>query len=241
VILSPTFQAIWRRVHGGDIGRVLSARALYGWSGPTWGPWFYRPGGGALFDLGVYNVTSLTGLLGPVQRVTAMTGVAIPERLVDGERVRVEAADNAHVLLDFGDSVFAVVTTGFTIQQYRCPAIELYGSTGTLQMMGDDWDPDGYELWQNEAGAWQIFGETAPGWPWTDGLRHLVECIRQNVRPIITPEHGFHVLEIMLKAQESGKDGQARRIESTFVPPSFAEGEQWHAGHLVHDRTREAE
>src|SRR5262249_48563420 len=62
VILSPTFQAIWRRVHRGDIGKVLSARALYGWSGPTWGPWFYRPGGGALFDLGVYNVTSLTGL-----------------------------------------------------------------------------------------------------------------------------------------------------------------------------------
>jgi predicted dehydrogenase len=241
VILSPTFQTIWRRVHRGDIGRVLSARALYGWSGPSWGRWFYRPGGGALFDLGVYNVTSLTGLLGPARRVTAMTGVAIPERVVEGERMRVEAEDNAHVLLDFGDSVFGVVTTGFTIQQYRCPAIELYGSTGTLQMMGDDWDPDGYELWQNAAGAWQIFGETDPGWPWTDGLRHLVECIRQGVRPIITPEHGFHVLEIMLKAQESGKDGQARRIESSFVPPSFEEGEKQGGGHVVHDRTREEE
>jgi predicted dehydrogenase len=241
VILSPTFQAIWRRVHRGDIGKVLSARALYGWSGPNWGAWFYRPGGGSLFDLGVYNVTSLTALLGPVRRVTAMTGVAIPERVVEGEPMRVEAEDNAHVLLDFGDSVFAVVTTGFTIQQYRCPAIELYGSTGTLQMMGDDWDPNGYELWQNEVGAWQIFGETDPGWPWTDGLRHLVECIRQNVRPIITPEHGFHVLEIMLKAQESGKDGQARQIESTFVPPSFEEGDGRAAGLIAHDRTREQE
>lgn len=47
---------------------------------------FYRTGGWALFDLGVYNVTSLTAWLGPTKRVMAMTGVAIPERVVDVER-----------------------------------------------------------------------------------------------------------------------------------------------------------
>ena len=188
IILSPTYQTMWRRVHNGDIGKVLSARARYGWAGPSWGPWFYRPGGGSMFDLGVYNVVSLTGLLGPAKRVTAMVGTAIPERVVDGEMMRVEADDNAHILLDFGESVFAVVTTGFTMQKYRSPAIELYGSEGTLQMMGDDWDPDGYELWQNRAGAWQIFAETDPNWPWTDGLTpNLVECIQQNTPPLITP------------------------------------------------------
>ena len=66
--------------------------------------------------------------------------------------MQVEADDNAHILIDFGESVFAVVTTGFTIQKYRTPAIEIYGSKGTIQMMGDDWDPEGYELWQNEVG-----------------------------------------------------------------------------------------
>ena len=116
ITLSPTYQAIWRHLRSGHIGQVLSARALYGWAGPRWGEWFYRPGGGSLFDLGVYNVTSLTGWLGPVKRVVAMTGVAIPERLVEGRIIQVEAEDNAHVLLDFGGSVFAVVTTGFTIQ-----------------------------------------------------------------------------------------------------------------------------
>jgi predicted dehydrogenase len=239
IILSPTFQAIWRRVQAGEIGRVLSARALYGHSGPSWGPWFYRKGGGSLFDLGVYNVTSLTGLIGPVRRVTAMTGVAIPERVVDGQRMQVEAEDNAHLLLDFGDSVFAVVTTGFTIQQYRCPAIELYGSQGTVQMLGDDWDPNGYELWRNDAGAWQIFPESDADWPWTDGLRHFVECIREGRRPLITPEHGFHVLEIMLKGQEAGRDGRAREITSTFPPLAFdAAVASGRAAHHVHDRTR---
>ncbi len=239
VLLSPTYQAIHARVRKGEIGKVLSARAFYGWAGPNWGQWFYRPGGGALFDLGVYNVVSLTGLLGPAKRVTAMTGVAIPRRVVDGEEIEVQAEDNAHVLLDFGESVFAVVTTGFTIQRYRTPAIELYGGDGVIQMMGDDWAPDGYEMWRNEIGAWQIYEETAPRWPWTDGLRHLVECIQTGAKPVITPEHGYHVLEIMLKAQAAGRDGQAREIESSFELPSLSGEEPGEAAHLIHDRTNQ--
>jgi hypothetical protein len=41
-------------------------------------------------------------------------------------------------LLDFGEAVFAVVSTGFTVQRYRGPGLELYGSKGTVQMLGDD-------------------------------------------------------------------------------------------------------
>jgi predicted dehydrogenase len=104
-------------------------------------------------------------------------------------------------------------------------------------MLGDDWDPEGYELWQNEAGAWQLYKETDPDWPWTDGLRHLVECIRGGERPMLTPEHAFHVLEIMLKARESSSQGRALPVESTFSPAVFrsAKGE---SAHRVHDRTR---
>jgi predicted dehydrogenase len=238
-VLSPTFQTIARRLRSGDIGKICSARARYGWSGPWWNQWFYQNGGGCLFDLGVYCITSLTGLLGPVRRVMAMTGVAIPEREVNGEKIRVEAEDNAQVLLDFGEGAFAVVTTGFTIQQYRSPALEVYGATGTIQMLGDDWDPDGYELWQNAAGAWQLFKETDPDWTWTDGLRHLIDCIRTKERPLVTPEHALHVLEIMLKAQESSREGKAMPIESTFVPLTFPEAHIGEMAHRVHDRNRE--
>lgn len=238
-ILSPTFQTIARRIRHGDIGKPCSARTRYGWAGPSWTEWFYKPGGGCLFDLGVYCLTSLTGLLGPAKRVTAMTGVAIPEREINGRKIRVEAEDNAQVLLDFGDACFAVVTSGFTMQQYRNPALEVYGTTGTIQMLGDDWDPEGYELFQNSAGCWQVFKETDPDWPWADGLRHLVECIHDNSRPLVTPEHAAHVLEIMLKAQQSSREGQTLPIRSTFIPPLFAQTEPGEATHLQHDRTRE--
>jgi predicted dehydrogenase len=237
VVLSPTYQTMWRRIQRGDIGQVLQARAIYGWDGPSWGQWFYRQGGGPLFDLGVYNVTSLTGLLGPAKRVTAMTAIVRPERVVDHMPMEVESEDSAHVLIEFAGGVLAVVSTGFTYQRYRCPAIEIYGSQGTIQMLGDDWDPNGYELWQNSVGAWQVHAETEPDWPWTDGLRHMVESIRAGQRPLITPEHGFHVLEIMLKAMEAGKTGQAQKIESTFTPPSFAAPGEQVAAHRIHDRT----
>ena len=97
--------------------------------------------------------------------------------------MRVEAEDNAHVLIDWGESVFAVVSTGFTMQKYRGPALEVYGSQGTIQMMGDDWDPSGYELWRNDVGAWQIYDKIDRLWHWTDGLRHLDRLYPQRQDP----------------------------------------------------------
>jgi predicted dehydrogenase len=218
VILSNTYRAMQRHMQQGAIGKVTLARARYGHSGPTWGPWFYQAGGGPLFDLGVYNITTLTGLLGPAKRVMAMTGIAIPERIVDGQPLEVEHDDNVQLLIDFGDAAFAVVTTGFTMQRYRSPAVEIYGTSGTIQMLGNDFAPDGYELWKNDVGMWQSSERMDQRWYWTDGLNHLVDCIQRNIRPAITPEQGYHVLEIMIKAHESGHDGQARPIESSFTP-----------------------
>lgn len=236
IVLSPTFRAIHAAVRRGEIGHLLSARARYGWAGPWWGEWFYRPGGGSLFDLGVYNVTSLCALFGPAQRVTAMAGVAIPEREVNGRTIRVEADDNAHVLLDFGESRFAAITTGFTMQKYRSPAIELFGSKGTIQLLGDDWAPEGWELWRNEEESWRAHLESDPSWRWTEGLRHLVDCIETGRKPVTRPEHAYHVLEIMLAAQAAGRDGSARLIESSFPDPlydeSFAKAE---ADRRAHD------
>jgi predicted dehydrogenase len=155
--------------------------------------------------------------------------------VVDGELIQVGTHDNAHLLLDFGDARYAVATTGFTMQRYKVPGIELYGTEGTIQMIGEDWGPAGYEMWQNSAGCWQIF-EDPSRWPWSDGVRHIIECIETGTEPVITPQHAYHVLEIMLKSMESGETGQAIPIESTFTPPRFDGASTLGPGaHLVHD------
>jgi predicted dehydrogenase len=216
IVLSPTYQEMHRRVNAGEVGPLYLGRARYGWSGPWWGQWFYQPGGGSLFDLGVYNLTSLCGFFGSVKRVTAMVGTAISQREAEGEMVQVQADDNAHVVLDFGDSRFASIACGFTIQKYRSPAIELYGRDGVLQMLGDDWAPEGFEQWTNERGSWEVVGETDRNWPWTDGLRHLVDCAERGAPTVTRPEHSYHALEVMLAAQRSAKEGRVIEIESTF-------------------------
>jgi predicted dehydrogenase len=223
ILLSPTYRQMHSRLRQGVIGDVKLARALYGWSGPWWAKWFYKPGGGALFDLGVYNLTSLCGFLGPVKRVTALVGTAIAERVVDGEMTKVEVNDNAQVLLDFGNQVYASVATGFTIQKYgRAPAIELYGLKGTMNMLGDDWAPNGFEQWRNEAGCWELFPEAEPGWPWTAGLAHLIDCVEKGVPSVTRPEHAYHALEVMLAAVRSGDEGRAVQIESGFPEPDYS-------------------
>ncbi len=216
IVLSPTYQEMHRRVQAGDIGALYLARARYGWSGPTWGRWFYEPGGGALFDLGVYNLVSLCGFFGSVQRVTAMVGVAIPKRVAEGDLVEVSSDDNAHIVLDFGDARFASIATGFTMQKYRSPAIELYGADGVLQMLGDDWAPEGFEHWSNDRGSWELVPDSAPQWPWTAGLRHLVDCIDSGNTAVNRPEHALHALEVMLAAKRSAAEGRVIEIESQF-------------------------
>jgi predicted dehydrogenase len=222
IVLSPTYRELHDRVQRGVIGRLLLARARYGWSGPDWAEWFYQPGGGSLFDLGVYNLTSLCGFFGPVRRVTALVGTAIPERLVEGRLIAARADDNAHVSLDFGESRFGSIMTGFTMQKYRSPAIELYGSEGVLQLLGDDWAPEGFEQWRNEAGLWEVVPEIDPTWPWTAGLRHLVECVAAGRSTVTRPEHAFHALEVMLAARRSAEEGRAIAIESSFPPLDYS-------------------
>ena len=112
-VTSPAFRCMAEIAASGEIGRVHAAHGRFGHAGPSWGPWFYRKGGGSLFDLGVYNITTLTGLLAPARGVVARSGIAIPQRTVEGEPVQVEADDNVMLLMDHGDAVFSCVQTGF--------------------------------------------------------------------------------------------------------------------------------
>ena len=88
VVLSPVFQAMHQEIKNKSIGKISLARARYGWAGPNWGEWYYQTGGGPLFDLGVYNITTLTGLLGPVKNITAKSYISNKFRKINGKKIR---------------------------------------------------------------------------------------------------------------------------------------------------------
>ena len=233
VTLSPVYREIAQCIANGEIGRPLSARGLYGWAGPDWASWFYEPGGGPMFDLGVYNVTTLTGLLGPAKRVVALGTTALPQRMIGDRKIKVEIEDNVHLLLEFDGGCIASIATGFTMQKYRTPGIEIYGSEGTVQMIGEDWGPQGYELWRNDRACWEVH-ELGGGWRWTDGIRDLIQSAQEGRKPVNPPDHAFHVLEVMSKCHESILTGRAIDIASTFIPLVFENHAARLAPHLDH-------
>jgi hypothetical protein len=51
----------------------------------------------------------------------------------------------------------------------------------------------------------------APGWSWTAGLDHLVDCIERGVAPVMRPEHSLHALEVMLAAAARRRAGDRPR------------------------------
>ena len=219
VTLSATHRRIAELVDARTIGRVLSVRGVAGTAGPSWGRWFYEgPGGGPLFDLGVYSLTSMIDLAGPVLRVTAVSGIAVSERVVDDEPMRPTLDDNFQVALDFGGGALGVLTTGFTMASLRTPAFELFGSDGTIQLLGADWEPAGFDLWRNDVGAWELVPEPDPGWNYAAGLRHLVEHLIGGAPLAVSPELALHVLEVMLLATEAGRDGTTRTLTTSLAP-----------------------
>jgi predicted dehydrogenase len=220
VVASPAFRHLAEVVASGRIGRVYQATARYGHGGPEWGPWFYQKGGGALFDLGVYNVTFLTGLLGPARAVVALSGTAIKERFVEGEHVTVEADDNTLLLLDHGDTVFSSVQTGFIYGPHREErTIECFGTRGSANLLGWDWQPKGVEVWSAEQERWQVECEDQAGYNWQRGGTLVAECLATGKPTLLTPEHAFHVLEVMLAAHKSAATGQRIEIASRFPWP----------------------
>ena len=118
-------------------------RALYGNAGSTWAQWYHDGSVGPLAEVGIYNLKSLTAVLGPVVEVQAAEVLAMTSREIDGETVGTSGADVSHVLLRHVDGALSSLTSSHCIQRYRRPALEFYGNEGTANLLGDDWDPRG--------------------------------------------------------------------------------------------------
>ena len=225
--IAPAFQVMAQTLAAGSIGRVYAAHGISGSSGPAFpgSAWFYQKGCGSLFDLCVYDVTLLTGLLGPVQGVVALSGTAIPCRSIHGTSIAVEADDNTALLLDHGNTVYSVIQTGFVYAAQRDDwTVQLIGTSGALTMGGYAWEPGEVSLYRGDRmkapGRWETAepGEQEP-YVWQSGATYIAECLASGEKPLLSGGHALHVLEVMLAAQRSAQTGQRIQITSTFSWP----------------------
>jgi predicted dehydrogenase len=245
-MIHPESQEIKRLLAGGVIGKVCYARARGSHPGPAWlldypsdPTWFYQPGAGPIFDLGVYPLTYLTGLLGPAQRVMALSGIAIPERdvragIAQGKVIQVGVDDNTAITLDFGDACFAHIDASFCVLSSQGPRAELYGSAGVISLAATLDEPP-YQIFRDEP-AHGLRGWLTPervyrgrlmtprqpqnqgGAPWSfaEGVAHFARVIEGREALVMTPEHARHVLEIMLACYTSAAEGRTVPLTTRF-------------------------
>lgn len=227
-VQSPQFAFMARTLAQGTLGRVAAAHADYGHEGPNWSAFFYQKGGGSLPDLAVYNLTSLTGLLGPARAVTAMVSIVTPEREIAGRgRMAVTEEDNAMVLMDHGQGVISHVQSGFNYfnphghegRGEQRHTLTVVGSTGFMGLVGYDWEPLGVDLATMKEPKLTRHATDAQGYIWQQGAALAAECLATGRELLVTPEHALHVLEIITAARESQARGVRIPLASTFRWP----------------------
>jgi len=228
VVNSPQFAFMSKTIQEGTLGKVAAAHAHYGHLGPTWSAFFYEKGGGSLPDLGVYNLATLTGLLGPAKAIIAMTSIVTHERTVDNKgKIPVAAEDNAIVVMDHGNGALSQVQCGFNYfdpyghegkgqQQHT---ITIWGTKGNMGLVGYDWAPFGVDLATSFTEPAKRFVEDPGTYVWQQGASVISEALVTGKEPLITVEHALHVLEIIEAARESGSSGKRIELQSTFKWP----------------------
>ena len=228
VVNSPQFAFMSKTIQGGKLGTVAAAHAHYGHLGPDWSAFFYEKGGGSLPDLGVYNIATLTGLLGPAKSVVAMTDIVTEERnIIDKGKITVAAEDNAMLIMDHGNGTLSHVQCGFNYfdpyghegEGQDKPTISIWGTQGNMSLIGYDWAPFGVDLATKEQEKTQRFAKDPGKYVWQEGASVIAESLAKKTEPRIDAEHALHVLEIIEAARESDSSGRRINLISSFRWP----------------------
>lgn len=228
MVVSPQFAFMARTLRSGVLGQVAAAHADYGHTGPDWAAFFYEKGGGSLPDLAVYNLTTLTGLLGPAKAVTAMTSIVRPTRKIRGKgEIKVEAEDNAMVLMDHGNGVLSHVQSGFNYfnphghdgSKEQRHSITIVGTAGLLGLVGYDWDPRGVDVATAKEPVFKRQATEKGDFVWQMGASLAAEALAKGKDLLVTPEHALHVLEIIQATRESQAHGRRISLRSSFRWP----------------------
>jgi len=214
----------------GAIGQpVLAFARMLSAGVESWHPnpeFFYKPGGGPMFDMGPYYLTALVALLGPAKRVSGATRITYPERVITsqplrGARITVEVPTLVAGLIEFTDGAIANITTTFDICGESGYELTIYGSEGTLRCP----DPNtfGGPVFLKRCGD-KDWAPISIRHRWVEnsrgiGVAEMVEAIAQGRPHRASAAMALHVLELMHAFHESAAMGQHRAPASACARP----------------------
>jgi predicted dehydrogenase len=238
-------QRVRQLLDKGTIGRVIGGTAYVMSHGMEhWHPnpnFFYQPGAGPIFDVGVYYITTLVSLLGGIKSVTAMASRGFEERIVTtpgpnrGQRIKVTTPTNINAILAFAGG--AQVTLGASWDVWRHGhqnPIELYGEKGSMLVP----DPNFFagSISCSDKGADYAIVDSGDGpfgaanWPWAGpftranyrmlGVADLVDAVAKGREPRCSGRLAAHVVDVMEAILASAAERSFVKVKSAVERPA---------------------
>ena len=233
-------QTCRKLIDDGVIGEPVGATAFMLCHGhESWHPspeFYYKVGGGPMFDMGPYYLTALVNLLGPVKRVSGSTRITFPTRTItsdplNGTVITVDTPTHIAGILDFANGAVGTITTSFDVWATTGHVpIEVYGTEGTLSVP----DPNGFggaaRVKRFDEADWREvptdqFPENARGIAVAD----MALAIKSGRPHRASGELTYHVLDLMHAFHDASDRGRYVDMESTCerpapMPTGLAEG-----------------
>lgn len=203
---------VYAEVNWAQIERWISAPAPYFTVGP-------------LLDVGVYAITALTALLGPVRRVWGYSTILkSPRHDRDGREFPVTAPDFTTGMLEFENGTAARLTTNYYVPNRTQPHLkgfEFHGDDGSFRVgCYHDFDPEcSFIPYGKPPLRIPLLREPAARMDRAVGLTEMAMALHEG-RPLRNaPEHALHVIETMEGLQTSFAEHRLVEIQSRFEKP----------------------
>jgi predicted dehydrogenase len=231
-VLGAGVQTCRALIDEGAIGEPLSCQAFMMCPGHEgWHPdpeFYYKKGGGPLFDMGPYYVSALITLLGPIKRVCGASKKSFATRTIGSEPKRgqafeVDVPTHLVTVMEFAGGAVGQLTTSFDVQFHTLPHIEIYGSEGTLRVP----DPNGFggpvivrtkgDADWSEVPITRPFADNSRGL----GVRDMVQAVREGREPRASGRLARHVLAVFHAAHRAPHTGQYVEIDPVVRPEAM--------------------
>ena len=225
-------QTAWRLLRDGKAGRVRLAYAeinhgrIEDWH-PNPEP-FYAVG--VLWDVGVYPLTLLTTMFGPVRKVTAAGKVIHPDRVTqEGRKFNITRPDFVTAMLEFEEGLTARFTANFYVRGGKQGGgIELNGDLGSIYL-GDFQQfsaPVAYAPYGKPYEPVPPLKPPFEGIEFARGVEEMAKAMQAGRPQPSTGAQAAHIVEILEGIDTSMKRGGAVAVNSSFPqPPPMAWGQ----------------
>ncbi|WP_147111073.1 Gfo/Idh/MocA family protein [Tateyamaria sp. syn59] len=239
--LGGAHQAARAAIDAGRIGDVVAGTAHVMSHGMEhWHPnpdFFFLPGAGPMLDIGPYYVTNLVQLLGPVQRVGALTSTPSKTRTIlseprRGEVIPVKTPTNIHALLEFVNGATITLSTSWDVWVHRHGNMELYGTEGTMFLPDPNWFSGTVEVTGKDGETHTLDTETHPlGVPnqenngtakanyRTAGLAEMAAAMNEGRPHRCSLELALHAVDVMTSVLKAGETGEMITLSTTCTRP----------------------